>query len=113
MTVGSTPSARIISSTLREVEHFGLCQMTGFILAILFSSRPRRATDVDTMAVAAGHFRIDPAHDQDAAVEGDDFAILRSAGRIISGADVILAAARALQRQLLLLALVGQIHQQS
>src|SRR3954451_608637 len=71
--------------------------------------RPWRAADVDHVAVAGGGVLVDEAGDQDAAVEGDDLAVLLAGGGT-RRADVVLAAGRALQPQLLRRRLVGEMH---
>src|SRR5712692_7058566 len=106
MTSGSASTARIRSSTLREVAHFGLCQMVTATAA----SRAGGAAHVDAGAVAAGDLRVDPAQHQDPPVERDDLAVVLVAARLVGGADVILAAGPALEAQLLRLRLVGEMH---
>src|SRR5688500_12579640 len=102
------PLARIISSTLREVEHFGLCQIT---VSIAHSwSRPWRTADIDGIAVSARSVGGDPARDEYPPVERNDLAVLRRAGRIVARADEILAATRAFYLQFLRFLLVGQMH---
>src|SRR5439155_5109490 len=71
--------------------------------------RPRRAADVDHVAVAGGGILVDEAGDQDAAVEGDDLAVLL-ARRGTRRSDVVLAARRTLQPQFLRRRLVGEMH---
>src|SRR5262249_59939225 len=68
------------------------------------------AAHVDAGAVAAGDLRIDPAQHEHAPVEGDDFAVLHVPCRP-DRADVVLAARPALELQLLLLCLVGEVHE--
>src|SRR5258708_20277579 len=59
------------------------------------ASRPRRAADVDHIAVTGRGILVGEAGDQDASVEGDDLAVLLATGR--SGrTDIILSARRAL-----------------
>src|SRR5262249_11672846 len=80
-----------------------------FVFSIRSSSRPWRAADIDHVAVACAGVLVDEARDHDAAVEGDDLAVLlarRRAGR----ADIVLAARAAFQPQLLRRGLVGQMH---
>src|SRR5450755_925996 len=72
-------------------------------------SGARRAADVDHIAVAGRGILVGEAGDQDAAVEGDDLAILLATGR--SGrTDIVLAARAALEAQFLGRCLVGQVH---
>src|SRR5437588_11228767 len=73
-------------------------------------SRARGAAHVNAGAVAAGDLRIDPAQHQHTAVEGDDLAVLRVARRA-ARADIVLAARPALELELLLLRLIGEMHQ--
>src|SRR5262245_53508183 len=49
--------------------------------------RRRAAADIDHRAVAALHFGIHPAQNQNAAIEQNHFAILRAAGWIFGGSD--------------------------
>src|SRR4051812_34024455 len=102
--VGSIPLARIISSTLREVPHLGLCQMvtpldaispslfwiaSGLLLLVGDLRRAgRAAAHQQHGAVAAGDLRIDPLEDEHAAVERDDLAIVRAA-RLRTRADEV------------------------
>src|ERR1700760_1252964 len=79
------------------------------VFAYATNSRPRRAADVDHVAVAGGGVLVDETGDHDAAVEGNDLAVLFARGRT-GGADVVLAARRALQPQFLRGGLVGQMH---
>src|SRR5207247_11436502 len=72
-------------------------------------SRPRRAADVDHVAVTGRGILLDETGDQHAPVERDDLTILLGAGR--SGwTDIILAARTALETQFLRRRLVGQMH---
>src|SRR4051812_25158632 len=99
MISGSMPSARIIASTLHDVVHFGLCQITTAIRFQPRTSRARRAAHIDAGAIAAGDFRIGEAQDHHPPIEGDDLAILRAAG-LARRADIIPPAGRALETQL-------------
>jgi len=65
--------------------------------------------DIDHVAVAGGGVGIGEAGNQDAAVEGDDLAVLLAARRA-GRADIVLAAPAALDPQLLRGGLVGQMH---
>src|ERR1700687_3351432 len=72
-------------------------------------SRPRRAADIDHIAVTGRGVLIDETGNQDASVERDDLAILLATGR--SGrTDIILAARAALEAQLLRRRVVGEMH---
>src|SRR3954470_21178688 len=73
------------------------------------SSGPRRAADIDHVAVTDRGILVDEAGDQHAAVERDDLAVL-FAGRRARRADIVLAARAALEAQLLRGGLVGQMH---
>src|SRR5260221_4008303 len=117
---GSTPLARISSSTLREVAHFGLCQMTTLMrrrscaLASLQScgrgsSRARRTAHVDTGAVASRDLGIDIAQHHHAAVERDDLAVVGAAAFAVRP-DIVPAARATLEPELLHLGLVWGIH---
>src|ERR1700729_87743 len=64
------------------------------------SSCPRRAANVDHVAVAGCRILVDEASDQNPAVEGDDLAVLLTAGRT-RRANIILAARTAFETQLL------------
>src|SRR5258707_14654473 len=73
------------------------------------TSRPRRAADIDHVAVAGRRILVDEAGDQDPAVEGNDLAVLLAAGRT-RRANVILAARTAFEAQFLRRCLIGQVH---
>src|SRR3984885_5735715 len=73
------------------------------------SSCPRRAANVDHVAVAGRRILVDEAGDQNPAVEGDDLAFLLAAGRT-RRPNVILAARTAFEAQLLRGCLIGQMH---
>src|SRR4029079_17025643 len=66
--------------------------------------------DIHHRAIAALHFRIHPAQNQDASIEQDHFAVLRAAGRIFGGPDKCFAPLRALEAQLGRGRLVGKMH---
>src|SRR6516164_356977 len=68
-----------------------------------------RAAHIDPRAVASGHFGIHPAQHHGATVEGDDLTILRTA-RITRRTDIVLAAPRSFELELLELCTVGEIH---
>src|SRR5438552_10102213 len=74
-----------------------------------FASRPRRAADIDHVAVTDRGILVDEAGDQHAAVERDDLAVLL-AGRRTGRTDIVLAARAALEAQFLRGGLVGQMH---
>src|SRR5438309_11248071 len=74
-----------------------------------FASRPRRAADIDHVAVTDRGILVDEAGDQHAAVERDDLAVLVAGGRA-GRADIVLAARAALEAQFLRSGLVGQMH---
>src|SRR5438309_8079997 len=74
-----------------------------------FASRPRRAADIDHVAVTDRGILVDETGDQHAAVERDDLAVLL-AGRRSGRADVVLAARAALEAEFLRRRLVGQMH---
>src|ERR1700745_3290758 len=69
----------------------------------------RAAADVDHVAVAGAGVGIDEAGDQHTAIEGDDLAVIRTARRA-RRPDIVLAAAAALDAQLLRGGLVGEMH---
>src|SRR5258706_3435014 len=69
--------------------------------------RPRRAADIDHVAVTGAGVLFDEAGDHDAAVKGYDLAVLLARGRA-GRADIVLAARRALEPQFLRGGLVGQ-----
>src|SRR5215467_11564173 len=76
-------------------------------------SRPgalRAATDIDHGAVTTLNFRIHPAQDQYAAVEGDHFPILGTARLAVGRPDEGLAAGAASQAQLRGCRLIGKMH---
>src|SRR3954447_20673243 len=75
----------------------------------LATSGPRRAADIDHVAVTDRGILVDEAGDQHAAVERDDLAVL-FAGRRSRRADIVLAARAALEPQLLRGGLVAQMH---
>src|SRR6201994_1617751 len=79
------------------------------VFAYATNSRPRRAADVDHVAVAGGGVLVDEAGDQDPAVERDNLAVLL-AGHRSGRADIVLAARGTLQPQFLRGGLVGQMH---
>src|SRR6201985_3519391 len=72
-------------------------------------SRTRRGADIDHIAVTGRGILVDKPRHKDAAVEGNDFAIL-FAGNRSGRADVVLAARAALEPQFLRSRLVGQMH---
>src|SRR6201988_4326674 len=59
-----------------------------FFVGLSRYSRPRRAADVDHVAVAGAGVLVDEAGDHDAAVKGDDLAVLL-AGRGTGRADIV------------------------
>src|SRR3954469_24114908 len=75
----------------------------------LSTSGPRRAADIDHVAVTDRGILVDEAGDQHAAVERDDLAVLLAGGRACR-ADIVLAARAALEAQFLRGGLVGQMH---
>src|SRR3954447_14236396 len=75
----------------------------------LATSGPRRAADIDHVAVTDRGILVDEAGDQHAAVERDDLAVLL-AGRRARRTDIVLAARAALETQFLRGGLVGQMH---
>src|SRR3569832_439744 len=81
----------------------------GVFVGSVRTSGARRAADVDHVAVAGRRVLVDEAGDQDAPVEGNDFAILLAAGRT-GRADIILAARAALEAQFLRRGLIGEMH---
>src|SRR5208282_6745020 len=64
---------------------------------------------IHASAVAAGDFRIHPAQHHGAAVEGNDFAILRPTG-VAGRTNVVFTAGAAFELQLLQRGAVGEIH---
>src|ERR1700730_11136775 len=72
-------------------------------------SGARPAADIDHVAISGGGILVDEAGDQNAAVEGNNLAILLAAGRS-SRTDIILAARATLEPQLLRRRLVSQMH---
>ena len=87
---------RIVIAALAGGAVFGL----GFGLVAAVLAPSGAAADIDHGAVAALHFRIHPAQDQYAAVEGNHFAVLRAAAVRHRRTDIGLAAGRAFQAQL-------------
>ena len=83
----------------------GFGAAAGFRLRLRFGFRLgglcafRTAAHVNHGAVAALHFRIHPAQNQDAAVERNHLAVVGAGGWLILRADIGLAAGRSLQRQ--------------
>src|SRR6185312_12085892 len=69
----------------------------------------RTTADIDHVAVAVTGVGIDEAGDQHPAVERQDHAIIRAAGRA-RRTDIVLAASAALELQLLRGRLVGEVH---
>src|SRR5450631_3174074 len=67
------------------------------------------AADIDHVAIPGGGILVDEAGDQNAAVEGNNLAILLAAGRA-GRTDIVLAARGALQPQFLRRRLVSQMH---
>src|SRR5471032_1640986 len=72
------------------------------------NSRPRRAADVDHVAVAGRGILVDEPGDQNASVERDDLTI-QLAGGGAGRSDIVLAALGALETQFLRCRLVGQM----
>src|SRR5450631_3497488 len=67
------------------------------------------AADIDHVAIPGGGILVEEAGDQNAAVEGNNLAILLAAGRS-SRTDIVLAARGALEPQFLRRRLVSQMH---